>query len=60
MRIADLFCGHFRPRWQKLKYNKKVTGINAFWPGFLNSFMAEVFASLLVKILSKLVNIGTF
>ena len=22
VRIADLFCGHFRPRWRKLKFNK--------------------------------------
>lgn len=39
VRIADLFCGHFRPRWRKLKYNKKVTVITAFRPGFLNSFI---------------------
>ena len=60
MRIADLFCGHFRPRWWKLKYTKIVTGITPFCPGFLDSFIEGVFVSLLVKILSNLVNIGIF
>ena len=60
VRIPDLFCGHFRPRWRKLKYNKIVTGITAFCPGFLDSFIEGVFVSLLVKILSNLVNIRIF
>ena len=59
VRIANLFCGHFRPRWRKLKY-KRVTGITAVFPGFLDSFIEGVFVSLLVKILSNLVNIGIF
>ena len=60
VRITDLFCWHFRPRWRKLKYNKIVTEITAFFPGFLDSFIEGVFVSLLVKILSNLVNIGIF
>ena len=32
VRIADLFCGHFRPKWRKLKY-KIVTGLLLFSRG---------------------------
>ena len=52
-------CGHFRPKWGRLKYNK-VTKSNGFFAGFSNNVIAEVFLFLLVKLLFKLVNVGIF